>query len=200
MGPFRLFCLVAAGVCCLGFWWTGTRLDVGRLDSFGKQACTTMLKSKEWIRVTIFFERSLDRFNSSFGSIVRQVQAPAFGLFLHPAQVYIRFNLTVGLFRRPVQFFAGFNLPSGTGLHSVQSDARFIFLSGRSLHSVQSEIQFNPSHGSIHRSVGSIRRVVRVYIRFNLMFGLIRRPVQCAVQFNATVRSNSPFDLIRPSV
>lgn len=32
MQPFRTFCLGAAAVCCLGFWWTGTRLDVGRLD------------------------------------------------------------------------------------------------------------------------------------------------------------------------
>lgn len=34
MGRFRHFCIAAAAVSCLGFWWTGTRLDVGRLDTF----------------------------------------------------------------------------------------------------------------------------------------------------------------------
>lgn len=38
MGPFRTFCLGAAAVSCLGFWWTGTRLDVGRLDTFSGKA------------------------------------------------------------------------------------------------------------------------------------------------------------------
>eukprot|EP00904_Undaria_pinnatifida_P006719 jgi/Undpi1/3177/HiC_scaffold_15.g06551.m1 len=37
MGPFRCFCLGAAAMSCYGFWWTGTRLDVGRLDSFKRQ-------------------------------------------------------------------------------------------------------------------------------------------------------------------
>lgn len=37
MGPFRSFCLGAAAVSCLGFWWTGTRLDVGRLDTFKRE-------------------------------------------------------------------------------------------------------------------------------------------------------------------
>lgn len=37
MGPFRHFCLGAAAVSCLGFWWTGTRLDVGRLDTFKRK-------------------------------------------------------------------------------------------------------------------------------------------------------------------
>ncbi|CAM9856807.1 unnamed protein product [Scytosiphon promiscuus] len=32
MRPFQTFCVGAAAVSCLGFWWTGTRLDVGRLD------------------------------------------------------------------------------------------------------------------------------------------------------------------------
>eukprot|EP00752_Nemacystus_decipiens_P008625 g7702.t1 len=38
MGPFRGFCLGAAAVSCLGFWWTGTRLDVGRLDALKRKA------------------------------------------------------------------------------------------------------------------------------------------------------------------
>lgn len=38
MAPFRSFCLAAAAVSCLGFWWTGTRLDVGRLDTFKREA------------------------------------------------------------------------------------------------------------------------------------------------------------------
>ncbi|CAN0127507.1 unnamed protein product, partial [Ectocarpus fasciculatus] len=38
MAPFRSFCLGAAAVSCLGFWWTGTRLDVGRLDTFRREA------------------------------------------------------------------------------------------------------------------------------------------------------------------
>eukprot|EP00903_Cladosiphon_okamuranus_P018115 g16670.t1 len=37
MGPFRSFCLGAAVVSCLGFWWTGTRLDVGRLNTFKRE-------------------------------------------------------------------------------------------------------------------------------------------------------------------
>lgn len=37
MGPFRSFCLGAAAVSCLGFWWTGTRLDLGRLDAFKRE-------------------------------------------------------------------------------------------------------------------------------------------------------------------
>lgn len=40
MGPFRSFCLGAAAVSCLGFWWTGTRLDVGRLNTFKREVTT----------------------------------------------------------------------------------------------------------------------------------------------------------------
>ncbi|CAM9634442.1 unnamed protein product, partial [Hapterophycus canaliculatus] len=38
MRPFQTFCLGAAAVSCLGFWWTGTRLDVGRLDTLKEKA------------------------------------------------------------------------------------------------------------------------------------------------------------------
>lgn len=34
MAPFRLFCLCAAGLSCIGFWYTGTRLNLDRLDGF----------------------------------------------------------------------------------------------------------------------------------------------------------------------
>ncbi|CAN0538259.1 unnamed protein product, partial [Ectocarpus sp. 12 AP-2014] len=37
MAPFQSFCLGAAAVSCLGFWWTGTRLDLERLDTFRRE-------------------------------------------------------------------------------------------------------------------------------------------------------------------
>lgn len=37
MDPFRLFCLCAAGLSSIGFWYTGTRLDVSRLEGLNVQ-------------------------------------------------------------------------------------------------------------------------------------------------------------------
>lgn len=37
MSNFRMFCLCAAAASSVGFWWTGTRLDVGRLETFKRK-------------------------------------------------------------------------------------------------------------------------------------------------------------------
>ncbi|CAM9737747.1 unnamed protein product [Sphacelaria rigidula] len=41
MAPFRLFCLCAAGLSCIGFWYTGTRLNLDRLEGFRSEETST---------------------------------------------------------------------------------------------------------------------------------------------------------------
>lgn len=48
MAAFRIFCLGAAVVSSYGFWWTGTRLNVGRLDAFKKQVSFVWGRCRGW--------------------------------------------------------------------------------------------------------------------------------------------------------